>query len=173
MRHARLWFALVPVMALTARAGAQEPLTVHLKAGVAREVTPQEDKALEEKFRAAQKAFEEVEKTLKKQHGKDVEAWAEAPQEQLRAARDAMAQAETDWFYSGIKQKDIDDTMRDLTEKIGEKTTVRLTPSAAEADLAVLVIGRGKVVRNLGWGGAEAAAEVAMRVEAGGRMVSS
>ena len=45
-----------------------------------------------------------------------------------------------------------------------------MAASAAEADFEVVVIGRGKVVRDLGWGGAEAAGEVAMRVGAGGRL---
>ena len=110
MTRRRVFLAFVPVVALAVGAVAQEPLTIHLKAGTARETTAQEDKALEAKFRAAQKAFDEVEKALKKQHGKDVEAWPEAAQEELRVARDTMAQAGTDWFYSGIKQKDIDDT---------------------------------------------------------------
>jgi hypothetical protein len=170
MTRSRVLMAFGAAIALAAGAAAQDPLTIHLKAGAAREITPQEDKALEAKFRAAQKAFDEIEKPLKKQHGKDVEAWPESAQEELRVARDTMAQAGTDWFYSGIKQKDIDDTLRDLTEKLGEKTTLRLVSTPAEADLAVLVIGRGKIIRDLGWGGAEAAAEVAMQVGAGGRL---
>jgi hypothetical protein len=151
-------------------AGAQDHLSIHLAAGTARQVTAEEGRELEAKFRDAQKAFDEVDKPLKKQHGKDIEKWPEAAQEELRAARDRMAVAETDWLYSGIKQKDVDDSLRDITEKLGEKATLKLVASPAEADLAVTVIGRGKVARNLGWGGTEAAAEVAMRVAPGGRL---
>ena len=62
MSRTRVLLALVPGVALAVGAVAQEPLTIHLKAGTARETTAQEDKALEAKFRAAQKAFDEVEK---------------------------------------------------------------------------------------------------------------
>jgi hypothetical protein len=161
---------LVATVAAGSLAGAQERLTIHLAAGTARQVTAQENRDLEAKFRAAQKAFEEVQKPLKKQHGKDIDTWPEAAQEQFRAARDTMAQAETDWLYSGIKQKDVDDSLRDVSEKLGEKQTLKLVGSEAEADLTVTLIGRGKVMRDLGWGGAEGAAEVAMRVAPGGRL---
>src|SRR6266545_4648680 len=149
---------------------AQDPLAIHLTAGVARPVTPEEDRQLEARFRASQKAVGELESALKKQHGKNVETWPEAQREELRLARDASAQAQTDWFYSGIPQKDIVATVRALTEKLGDKKTLRVAASAAEADLEVLVIGRGKVIRDLGWGGAEAAGEVALRVGSGGRL---
>jgi hypothetical protein len=161
---------LLAALALPSWAAADEPLALHLTAGVARPVTPVEDKELEGKFRVSQTVVEELEKALKKQFGKKPEAWPEPQAEELRLARDASAQAQTDWFYSGIPQKDIDDTIRDLTEKIGEKPTLRLVASAAEADFEVLVIGRGKVIRSLGFGGPEAAAEVAMRVASGGRL---
>lgn len=153
-------------------AAGQEPLAVHFTPGVAHPVTREEDKRLENVFRAAQKTVQELETSLKKQHGKNQDGWPEAPREELRAARDASAQAQTDWLYSSVTQKDIDDSVHDLTEKLGEKKTLRLAPSAAEADLELLVIGRGKVIRDLGWGGAEAAAEVAMRVAPGGRLSS-
>ena len=157
-------------LAMCAAAAGQEPLAIHLSAGTARSVTPEEDRQLESAFRAAQKQADDLAAASKKQHGKSQEAWPEAAREELRLARDAAAQAQTDWFYSGIPQKDIDDSLRDLTDKLGDKKTLRLAASAAEADLDVLVIGRGKVVRDLGWGGAEAAAEVALRVAPGGRL---
>jgi hypothetical protein len=165
----RVLASFVAVAALASVASAQEPLTVHLTAGTARQTTRQEDRDLEARYRATQKTYAEVEKALKKQHGKDAEKWPEAAQAEMERAQDTMNQAGTDWFYSGIKQKDVDDTLKDLTEKLGEKTTVRIVPSAAEADLAVEVIGRGKIIRE-GWTGGEAAAELGMRVAPGGRL---
>jgi hypothetical protein len=162
--------AVIVTLAVPVGAAAQELLAIHLAAGTAKPVTKEEDQQLEAKFRAAQKTVEELEKALKKQHGKDLETWPEAPREELRLARDASSQAQTDWFYSGVPQKDIDASVHDLTEKLGEKKTLRSVATAAEADFEVLVIGRGKVIRDLGWGGAEAAGEIAMRVGAGGRL---
>lgn len=161
---------LLVALALPTWSAAQEPLTIHLTPGVARVVTKEEDRALEAKFRTAQAAVTEFENAAKKQFGKNVETWPEDKREALRLARDASAQAQTDWLYSSMTQKDIDDSLRDLTEKLGEKKTVRLVANATEADFEVVVIGRGKVVRDLGWGGAEAAGEVAMRVGSGGRL---
>lgn len=165
----RMLTAVVLTLGVTASSAAQE-LAVHLTAGTARQVTREEDRQLEAKFRDAQKIYEEVEKALKKQHGKNPEAWPEAQQEDLRVARDASAQAQTDWLYSGIEQKEIDDSLRDVSQKVAEKKSVRIVASPAEADLVVQVIGRGKVIRNLGWGGDEAAAEVAMRIGPGGHL---
>jgi hypothetical protein len=166
----RLSIAFVISLGLVRGVDAQEPLAVRLTAGTARQVTQEEARELEARFRDAQKACEELEKGLKKQYGKKVEAWPQEQQDALRAARDGSAQAQTDWLYSGMGQKEIDDSLRDVTEKLSEKKTIRIVATPTEADLVVELIGRGKVSRDLGWGGEETAAEVAMRVSPGGRL---
>jgi hypothetical protein len=58
-------------------AAGQEPLAVHFTPGVAHPVTREEDKRLEDVFRAAQKTVQELETSLKKQHGKN-QGWGGA-----------------------------------------------------------------------------------------------
>jgi hypothetical protein len=125
--------------------------------------------ALRAKSDAAHTAYKALEESLKKQFGKKQEAWPADKQAEWRAAHDAFFEAQTEWFYTtDLKQKDVDDSARELTDALAEKKLVRIAASAEDADFVVKVIGRAKVTnQDLGNG---VAAEIALRVEPGGRM---
>lgn len=126
--------------------------------------------ALKEKSDAARKVYEDLSESLKKQFGKKPEAWPAEKLEEWQVAHDAFFEAQTEWFYSsGLKQKDVDDSVRELAEALGEKAVVRLSSAAEDADFVVKVMGRAKVT-NKDWGNNGVAAEIALRVEPGGKM---
>jgi hypothetical protein len=127
------------------------------------------ESALRAKSDAARTTYKDLEESLKKQFGKKQEAWPADKQAEYRAAHDAFFEAQTEWFYSiDLKQKDVDDSARELTEALAEKKLVRIAASTEDADFVVKVIGRAKVTnQDLGNG---VAAEIALRIEPGARM---
>jgi hypothetical protein len=126
--------------------------------------------ALRAKSDAARTTYRNLEESLKKQFGKKQEAWPADKQAEYRAAHDAFFEAQTEWFYSiDLKQKDVDDSARELSDALAEKKLVRIAASAEDADFVVKVIGRAKVT-NQDWGNNGVAAEIALRVEPGARM---
>ena len=166
-------FALTLVIA--GRVAAQEPLVVHVAGSSPKATTKEGEAQLKDRKDAARKAYVDLQDSLKKQYGKKIEAWPADKQDKLGAARDAFIEAQIDWFYSsGIKQKDLDDSVREVSEAL-DKKTVRMASSPTEADLVVQVIGRAKVEtdelsspnplmpKNT-------AAELVLRVAPGGRM---
>src|SRR5262245_6283513 len=135
----------VLILASGVWAAGSEPLAVHVTGSIARAATKEAAEPLRQKSEAARKAYGDLEEGLKKQYGKKPEAWPADKQEQLQAARDAFMEAQIDWFYSsGVKQKDIDDSVRDLSEALGKKL-LRTAATRDEADLVVQVLGRAKV----------------------------
>lgn len=52
--------------------------------------------------------------------------WPDDKREELLVARDAFLEAEADWFYSiDLKQTDIDDSVRELSEAVEKTELVR------------------------------------------------
>jgi hypothetical protein len=153
-------------------AAAQESLVVHVAGSSARAATKEGEAQLKEKKDAARKVYADLQEALKKEYGKKEEAWPEDKQDQLAAARDAYLESQIDWFYSaGLKQKDLDDSVREVSEALGKKT-VRLAADPAEADFQVQVVGRAKVETDeLASAIAKnSAAELVLRVTPGGRI---
>jgi hypothetical protein len=160
--------------ALPGLAAAQEPLAVHVSGSSPKATSKEGEAQLKDKKDAARKAYLDLLETGKKAHGK-IEAWPADKQDQLAAVRDAFVEAQIDWFYSsGLKQKDLDDSVREVSEALGKKP-VRIASGLADADLEVQVVGRAKVEtdelsspnplvpKN-------SAAELVLRVTPGGRM---
>jgi hypothetical protein len=164
------------VLALSLATGglalAQEPLAVHVVGSAPKATTKEGEAQLKAKKDAARKAYADLQEGFKKQYGKKMESWPEDKQDELEKARDAFLEAQIDWFYSaGLKQKDLDDSVREVSEALGKKA-VRLADSPADADLQVQVIGRAKVETDeLASAIAKnSAAELVLRVSPGGRM---
>ena len=173
MTHAAV--ALVLTLAAASLPAAPEPLAVHVAGSTPKATTKEGEAQLKEKKDAASKSFLDLQNGLKKQYGKKMDAWPADKQAELGAARDAFIEAYVDWFYSsGLKQKDLDDSVREVSEALGKKT-VQVAASPAEADFVVQVVGRAKVETDeLSSGSALApknsAAELVLRVMPGGRM---
>ena len=160
---------LAVALAAGAAAGADQS-AVFVTGVPVQAATKEAEAALRARSDAARKPFMELDESLRKQFGKKQEAWPADKQDQWRAAHDAFFEAQTDWFYSiNLKQKDVDDSVRELTEALADKKVVRIAASAAEADFVVKVVGRAKVT-NQDFGGNGVAAEIALRVEPGARM---
>ena len=116
----RVAVALALTLATAGLAAAQEPLAVHVAGSSAKAATKEGEAQLKEKKDAASKSFLDLQSGLKKQHGKKMDAWPADKQAELGAARDAFIEAYVDWFYSsGIKQKDLDDSVREVSEALG------------------------------------------------------
>jgi hypothetical protein len=164
---------LVSTLALAlAAAGAMaaEPSAVFVTGVPVKGPDKAAEAALKEKSDAARKVYQDLSEALKKQFGKKQEAWPADKQEEWRVAHDVFFEAQTNWFYSsGIKQKDIDDSVRELSEALADQKVVRTATSPDEADFVIKVLGRAKVT-NQDWGNNGVAAEIAMRVEPGARM---
>jgi hypothetical protein len=171
----RVAVALALTLATAGLVSANEPLAVHVVGSTPKATTKEGDAQLKEKKDAALKAFNDVQGGLKKQYGKKIEAWPADKQAELGAARDAFIEAYVDWFYSsGLKQKDLDDSVREVSEALGNKK-VQVAASPTEADFVVQVVGRAKVETDeLSSGSAlvpkNSAAELVLRVGPGGRM---
>ncbi|HYU42800.1 MAG TPA: hypothetical protein VEQ84_11685 [Vicinamibacteria bacterium] len=161
--------------ALPGLGAAQEPLAVHVSGSSPKATSKEGEAQLKDKKDAARKAYLDLLETGKKEHGKKIEAWPADKQDQLAAVRDAFVEAQIDWFYSsGLKQKDLDDSVREVSEALGKKP-VRMASGPADADLEVQVVGRAKVEtdelsspnplvpKN-------SAAELVLRVAPGGRL---
>jgi hypothetical protein len=157
-------------LALAPLAAAADQPAVFVTSVPVKAPTKEAQEALRQKSNAAKEVFKPLDESLRKQYGKKQEAWPPEKQEQWRAAHDAFYEAQTDWFYSiDLKQKDVDDSARELTEALADSKAVRIAPSAAEAHFVVKVVGRAKVT-NQDWGGNGVAAEIAFRVEPGAGM---
>jgi hypothetical protein len=171
----RVAVALALTLATAGLVSAYEPLSVHVVGSTPKATTKEGEAQLKEKKDAALKAFNDLQGGLKKQYGKKIEAWPADKQAELGAARDAFIEAYVDWFYSsGLKQKDLDDSVREVSEALGKKT-IQVATSPAEADFVVQVVGRAKVETDeLSSGSAlvpkNSAAELVLRVGPGGRM---
>jgi len=171
----RFAVALALTLATAGLVSANEPLSVHVVGSTPKATTKEGEAQLKEKKDAALKAFNDLQGGLKKQYGKKIEAWPADKQAELGAARDAFIEAYVDWFYSsGLKQKDLDDSVREVSEALGKKT-IQVATSPAEADFVVQVVGRAKVETDeLSSGSAlvpkNSAAELVLRVGPGGRM---
>jgi len=148
-----------------------EPFAVHVKSSTPKAPTKEAAEELRQRSEAARTAYADLEEALKKQHGKDPEKWPADERGKCQAAHDAFLEAQTDWFYSsGLKQKDIDDSARELAQALTDKKLVRVAAVAEDADLVVEVVGRAKVTHE-GWGGqGTAAAQLVLRVGPGGRV---
>lgn len=164
------------VLALTLAAAplalAEEPLAVHVVGSTPKATTKEGEAQLKEKKDAARKVYADLQEGLKKQYGKKVESWPEDKQDDFEKARDAFLEAQIDWFYSaGLKQKDLDDSVREVSEALGKKA-VHLVDAPADADFQVQVVGRAKVETDeLASAIAKnSAAELVLRVTPGGRM---
>ena len=168
----RIAVAFALTLATAGLAAAQEPLAVYVQGSSAKAATKEGEAQLKEKKDAARKVYADLQDALKKQYGKNMEAWPEDKQEQFAAARDAFLEAQIDWFYlAGLKPKDLDDSVREVSEALGKKT-VRLAAGPAEADFQVQVVGRAKVETDeLASAIAKnSAAELVLRVTPGGRI---
>jgi hypothetical protein len=171
MRHAFAAATLVLGWAASATGG--EPLAVHVAGATAKSSSKAVQHERYEKKETLRASYDELDESYRKQYGKKVETWPDDKREDLLAARDAFLEAQTDWFYSiDLKQKDIDDSVRELTEAL-EKTGTTVVDGPADADLLVEVLGRAKVTHD-GWGGGmgmkTSAAQIVLRVAPGGRM---
>ena len=158
-------------LALTSVAAAPAGLPAVFVTGVAVKASTKEaEAALRQKSDAARQVYNDLSESLRKQFGKKLEAWPAEKQEEYRVAHDAFFEAQTDWFYSiNLKQKDVDDSVRELTEAIQERNVARIATTPEDADFVVKVVGRAKVT-NQDWGQNGVAAELALRVEPGARM---
>lgn len=167
----RSLFALTMAFVATSASHAGEPLAIHVAGTVAKAATKADQDELQHKSAAARTAYFDLQEALKKQFGKDPEKWPADKRAECEQAHDAFFEAQTNWFYSiGLKQKDIDDSVRELAEALAEAKVVRVAGSSREADLVVEVLGRAKVTDE-GWGGrGTIAAQLALRVGPGGRM---
>ena len=168
----RVAVALALTLATTGLAAAQEPLAVHVAGSPAKAATKEGEAQLKEKKDAARKVYADLQEAFKKQYGKNMEKWPEDKQDEIEKARDAFLEANIDWFYSaGLKQKDLDDSVREVSEALAKKT-VHLADAPADADLQVQVVGRAKVETDeLASAIAKnSAAELVLRVTPGGRM---
>jgi hypothetical protein len=171
MRQVLVAAALVLGGAASPMAG--EPLVVHVAGSTPKSPTKAVQEELRNKKEALRARYESLDESYRKEYGKKVETWPEDRREELLAARDDFFEAQTDWFYSiDLKQKDIDDSVRELTEAL-EKTGVVVADRPADADLVAEVVGRAKVTHD-GWGGGmgtkTAAAQIVLRVAPGGRV---
>jgi hypothetical protein len=163
---------LALTLATTGLAAAQEPLAVHVAGSPAKAATKEGEAQLKEKKDAARKVYADLQEAFKKQYGKNMEKWPEDKQDEIEKTRDAFLEANIDWFYSaGLKQKDLDDSVREVSEALAKKM-VHLADAPAAADLQVQVVGRAKVETDeLASAIAKnSAAELVLRVTPGGRM---
>jgi hypothetical protein len=171
MRHAYAFatFALALAVALPAVAG--EPLAVHVTGSTPKSPSKAAQEELRAKKDALRTAWKDLDEALRKQHGKNPEAWPAEKRDELQVAHDAFFEAQTDWFYSiDLKQKDIDDSVREVTQALSEKTQLKLATRPEDADLVVQVVGRAEVTHE-GWGGqGTVAAQLVLRVGPGGRV---
>lgn len=166
----RLAVSTVALALASVTATAADQTAVFVTSPPVKASTKEAQEALRQKSNAAKDVFKPLDESLRKQYGKKQETWPPEKQEVWRAAHDAFYEAQTDWFYSiDLKQKDVDDSARELTEALAEKKVVRIAASAEEADFVVKVVGRAKVT-NQDFGGNGVAAEVVLRVEPGARM---
>ena len=168
----RFAVAFALTLATAGLVSAQEPLAVHVAGTSAQATTKEGEAQLKDKRDAARKAYADLQESLKKQYGKNVEKWPEDKQDEFEKARDAFLEAQIDWFYSaGLKQKELDDSVREVSEALGKKT-VRVATAPADADFEVQVVGRAKVETDeLASAIAKnSAAELVLRVTPGGRI---
>jgi hypothetical protein len=168
----RVAVALALTLATAGPAAAQEPLAIHVAGSAAKAATKEGEAQLKEKKDAARKIYADLQESLKKQYGKNMDNWPAGKQDEFGAVRDAFLEAQIDWFYSaGLKQKDLDDSVREVSEALGKKT-VRIAAGPADADFEVQVVGRAKVETDeLASSIAKnSAAELVLRVTPGGRM---
>jgi hypothetical protein len=99
-------------------------------------------KELRAKSEEAKDASKELEKTLKKQHGKKRDKWPADAQRQLEDSEKAAAAALHEWHYGTNQQQDIDDSVKDLEKQLDKKKILKQVPSAENADFVVEVAGR-------------------------------
>jgi hypothetical protein len=165
--------AVCALSLVTVSGAAADPIAVHVSGGPAKAATKEATAELKAKSDAARKSYADLHDALKKQFGKKEEAWPADKQSESQAAYDAFMEAQVDWFYSaGLQQKDIDDSVRELSEALAKKP-VRVAASPAEADLVVQVVGRAKVTTDElanPNGPKNVAAELVLRVSPGQRM---
>ena len=167
----RVLFAATLAITASGWSHAGEPLAIHVIGAAAKAPTKEAQEQLRQKSEAAQKVYTDLQEGLKKQHGKDPEKWPDHERAECQAAHDAFMEAQTDWFYSaGVKQKDLDDSVRELSQALTDKKLVKLAATPEEADLLAEVVGRAKVTDE-GWGGqGTVAAQLVLRVGPGGSM---
>lgn len=101
--------------------------------------------ARKDRANALRKKFEQVEKDLKKLHGKDRRKWPADAKATYYAARDEGGLAWSANWYVARPATEKADTVADLQEKLAKERKVSwtsLAPSAEEADLVVEIVGR-------------------------------
>jgi hypothetical protein len=138
--------ALCAMSVATANAGEKTKVAVpiHVTAGVGlpAEAKPAAGEDLEGARASACRQVDEVEKRLRAAHGKKKTAWpAEATAEHARADA-ACRLAGFDVFYRRSLQKDIDDSVADLRETLGDNDWSAVADASDRAVLVVRVLGR-------------------------------
>lgn len=145
-------------------------LAVHVTGATPKAPTKEAQEQLRLKKEALHQPYVDLQAALSKQYGKDPAKWPADKRAECQAAHDAFFEAQTDWFYSiDLKQKDIDDSVRELSQALEEKKAARVAATRDDADLVVEVVGRAKVTDS-SWGANGVAAQLALRVLPGGRL---
>ena len=153
MKPAALSFAVLPFAAAlaTSPVKAAEPLRVYFT--TATPPAAQGDaKAQAEKLKrerdAAWSTYDDAFKQLKKQHGKKYDKWPAEVKQQAALSYEAYVGKGLDYLLFTIKPKDLEDSIRDISNSVvgkglaGVKENVLLAESAADAHLIVEAIAR-------------------------------
>jgi hypothetical protein len=104
--------------------------------------------ALKAKREATKQARKAKEKELKDQLGKKRDQWPPEKDEELYALEEAEALARADYEYRKLDPKGISDSVKDIVKSVqgkgtaGQKDSVSLAASAADADLVLEVLAR-------------------------------
>jgi hypothetical protein len=143
-------FVLVASLAAASLAAA-EPLRVYFttaKAPVAEGDVKAKAAALKRDRDAAWDEYEAFDKQLKKQHGKKRDKWPAEVKEQAALSYEKYVTKGLDYLLFTIKPKDLEDSIRDITNSVvgkglaGVKENVILAESAEDAHLVLEAIAR-------------------------------
>jgi hypothetical protein len=145
---------IAPLIAAVLAAGslsAAEPLRVYFTTAIppaAQGDTKARADALKRDRDAAWSEYEAVEKELKKENGKKYDKWPAEVKEKAERSYEKYVGKALDYLLFTIKPKDLEDSVRDITNSVtgkglaGVKENVVLAESAADAHLVLEAIAR-------------------------------
>jgi hypothetical protein len=122
------------------------PLSVFVQARADEaERSAAEQSTLKERSDAASESFQNLEKDLRKQFGKDATKWPEDRRRAYYEAMDALGVAWSESYYYARPAKEKADSIRDTGKYLSKdrkNSYVTLAPSREEADLLMEIMGR-------------------------------